>query len=161
MMKRIAATVPLRQFLTAAAVVLCAAQVRAELPPDVYRDLQARAPEVLVIAVQDVRTQETRESWGRRLHVTVTAKVRQVQRSRTKLKPGQSIFIRYTHDRYNEPVAGPGQVPVLRKGQTCPAFLRYSGQAKGKAKRSYYGVAAGGYSFERMDPAGAHLRAKH
>src|SRR5690349_12942030 len=79
-------------------LLVCGATARAELSPDVYRDLQAKAPEELVIVVQKVQTRVTRESWGRRTYATVTAKVKQVKRSAGKLKAGAVILIRYTHD---------------------------------------------------------------
>ena len=72
----------------------------------------------------------------------MTAEVRKVERSATMLAPGATIEIRYSQRHYSQPIAGPSEVPALKEGQVCPAYL------SGDAKR--YSPAAGGYSFETV-----------
>lgn len=134
-------------------VLACSSVVHAELPPDVYREMQAEAPESLVITVQGVHAIQRKQSWGQRTYVTVSARVKQVHRSKSKLKTGRLIYIRYTRDQHNSPMAGPGLVPLLRRGQTCPAFLKFSGKGTGnrEAKRIYYAPAAGSHSFNARE----------
>ena len=133
--------------LCAAALLVClSASVRAELPPEVYRDMQAKSPERLKIRVKSVKTEERDEAERKLISVTAEAEVLEVGRTASELKPGQTIRIRYTHTEYKQPIAGPSQVPVLREGETYPAFL-------GKNKEGdTYSPAAGGYSFEVVEP---------
>lgn len=117
---------------------------RAELPPDVYKDMQANSPESLVIKVLSVKTRNKNEPRLVRVSVTVEARVEQVNRTQSGLKPGQVIRIRYDHRRHKEPMAGPSEVPVLKHRQVCPAYLKKDGSG-------VYAPAAGGYSFETMN----------
>ncbi len=122
-------------------IVLLGVAARAELPPSAYQERQQAAPEFLVIVVQKVWT---RQEWGRTL-VTLNARVKQVRRTTSKLKPGQLIRIRYTRERRNTPMVGPGPIPILRAGQSCPAFLEFDGLPRGK--NGFYAPVAGAYSF--------------
>jgi hypothetical protein len=117
---------------------------RAELPPYVYKDMQANSPESLVVKVLSVRTKNKNEPRLVRVSVTVEARVEQVKRTQAGLKPGQVIRIRYDHRRHKEPMAGPSEVPVLKKGQTLPAYLK-------KDDAGHYAPAAGGYTFEAVN----------
>jgi len=117
---------------------------RAELPPYVYKDMQANAPESLVIKVLSVRTKKTDEPRLVRVSVTVEARVQQVSRTQTGLKPGDIIRIKYDHRRHKEPMAGPSEVPLLKKRQVCPAYLK-------KTDAADYSPAAGGYTFETVN----------
>jgi hypothetical protein len=117
---------------------------RAELPPYVYKDLQAKSPESLVIKVLSVETKETDEPRLVRVSVTVEARVEEVRRTASGLKPGEVIRIRYDHRRHKEPMAGPSEVPVLRKGEVYPAYLK-------KEEAGDYAPAARGYSFETVN----------
>lgn len=117
---------------------------RAELPPRVYKDMQANSPESLVIKVLSVKRKNKNEPRLVRVSVTVEARVEQVNRTQSGLKPGQVIRIKYDHRRHKEPMAGPGEVPVLKRGQACPAYLK-------KDDSGVYAPAAGGYSFETMN----------
>lgn len=134
------------KFLAAVALLVCLpAAARAELPPYVYRDMQAKSPERLTIRVKSVKTEERDESERKLIAVTVEAEVVEVARTASELKPGQTIRIRYTHTEYKQPISGASQVPVLREGETYPAFL-------GKNKEGgTYAPAAGGYSFEVVE----------
>lgn len=134
------------KFLLSAALLVClSASALAELPPYVYRDMQAKSPERLTIKVKSVKTQERDEPDRRLIDVTVEAEVTEVARTASRLKPGQSIRIRYTHSDFKQPMAGPSQVPILREGETYPAFL---GKDKGG---DAYAPAAGGYSFQVVE----------
>ncbi len=71
------------------------------------------------------------------------------ERSKTGLKPGDAIVIRYTHiDREKlKGFAGPRTIPILKMGAVYPAFLNRQEDAK------TYTPAAYGESF-RMTPEG-------
>ena len=115
----------------------------AELPPSAYRERQQNAPEVLVIKVRSVSQRETKAAKWKQTDFTVEAEVRKVSRSASKLTPGTIIEIRYSQRHYSLPIAGPSEVPALKEGQVCPAYL--SGDGK------IYSPAAGGYSFETVN----------
>ena len=117
--------------------------VQAELPPSAYKERQERAPEFLVIKVRSVSTRETREPKWKQTDFTVEAEVQKVNRSATQLSPGAAIQIRYTQRHYSQPIAGPSEVPALKEGQVCPAYLSGDGKV--------YAPAAGGYSFETVN----------
>lgn len=116
--------------------------VRAELPPSAYKERQEKAPEALVIKVTSVNKRETRVKEGASIEFTVKAAVERVERSATKLEPGALIEIYYIQKRYSQPIAGPSEVPSLKEGQVCPAYLSKTGDT--------YSPAAGGYSFETV-----------
>lgn len=122
---------------------LMASNGPAELPPSAYQERQQNAPEVLVIKVLSVRTRETKEANGKQTDFTVEAEVQKVSRSASKLSPGTVIEIRYSQRHYSQPIAGPSEVPALREGQVCPAYLSGDGKT--------YSPAAGGYSFETVN----------
>jgi hypothetical protein len=135
------------KFLSAAALLVClSASAFAELPPYVYRDMQAKSPERLTVKVKSVKTEERDEPERRLVAVTVEAEVTAVERTASQLKPGQAIRIRYTHTDYKQPMSGPSQVPILREGETYPAFLVKSKEG------DTYAPAAGGYSFQLVEP---------
>lgn len=128
----------MRHTLLAVALLLLPLTARAELPPDVYADLQARASEALTIEVIDV---DTSICWlwlcsGR--DVDVRARVVTVQRTATGLAPGDPIRIRYRHVPLGDR-SGPSAIRILREGTTTPAWLDKDGDA--------YTAAARGYSF--------------
>ena len=113
-----------------------------ELPPYVYKEWQQKAPESLIIKVRSVKTSEEDEPRRKKISVTVLAQVQKVERSKAGLKPGQMITITYVHSRYQQPLAGPSEVPILEEGKVYPAFLK---KAEGEDS---YSPAAGGRSFE-------------
>jgi len=116
--------------------------IRAELPPYVYKERQEKAPEALVIKVRSVSRRETAAENWKQIEFTVRAEVEKVERSATKLAPGATIEIRYSQRNYSPPMVGPSDVPALQEGQVCPAYLARDGKT--------YSPAAGGYSFETM-----------
>src|ERR1700730_16198879 len=78
--------------------------VRAELPPYVYKERQEKAPEALVIKVRSVDKSETMgENW-KQIEFTVKAEVQMVERTATKLAPGTTIEIRYSQRNYSPPI---------------------------------------------------------
>lgn len=117
----------------------------AELPPAVYREQQAKAPESLIIKVRSVKTSQKDEPQLVRIAVIVEAQVEQVRRSQSGLKAGDVIQISYEHLRHKGPFVGPSQVPILSEGQECPAYL-----TKSRQEEKAYGPAAGGYSFKEL-----------
>jgi len=126
-------------------ILLCALTIdssRAELPPWVYKERQEKAPEALVIKVQSVIQRETTEEKWKQIEFTVKAEVQEVERSASKLVAGATIEIRYSQRHYSQPIAGPSEVPALKEGQVCPAYLSRDGGT--------YSPAAGGYSFETV-----------
>lgn len=113
-----------------------------ELPPSAYKERQANAPEALVIKVRSVSKRETKDKKWKRTDFTVEAEVEKVVRSATKLTPAAIITIVYSQRDYAQPIAGPSEVPALKEGQVCPAYLSGDGKT--------YSPAAGGYSFETV-----------
>ena len=124
------------------AYAIAASVASAELPPSAYKERQEKAPEALVIRVRSVSKRETNDEKWRQIDFTIEAEVQKVEHSATKLKPGTIIQIRYSQHQYREPIAGPSEVPALKEGQVCPAYLSGDGKA--------YSPAAGGYSFETV-----------
>ena len=127
------------------AYAIAASIAQAELPPWVYKERQEKAPEALVIKVRSVSRRESNEAKGKQIEFTVRAEVQKVERSATKLAPGATIEIRYSQRQYSQPIAGPSEVPALKEGQVCPAYLTGSGEGK------VYSPAAGGHSFELVN----------
>lgn len=114
-------------------------QVWAELPPWVYKERQDKAPEALVIKVRSVTKREVSEEKWKRLDFTVEAEVQKAERSATNLTSGAMITIHYSRREYFQPIVGPSEVPALKQGQTCLAYLSADGKT--------YAPAAGGQSF--------------
>jgi hypothetical protein len=114
---------------------------RAELPPQVYQDYQARSPEALTITVKSVTVSKTDEPNGIRRDITVEASVQTIQRSATHLRVGDTIRINYSHYTYKQPMPGPGQPEIVAEGRTYSAYLAKSDED------ATYALAAGGHSF--------------
>jgi hypothetical protein len=106
--------------------------------------MQRKAPESLVIKVLRIETTTSESERATETNVVVRAEVRSVERTRTNLKPGDVITIRYRNFEYRRPVPGPGSIPTLRTGETYPSFLEGSERPRG-----FY-PAAGAYTFERL-----------
>jgi len=119
--------------------------VQAELPPREYRRMQREAPEELKIEVLRVGESPVRER-PREREIVVEAKVVRIARTATRIHDGEVIKIVYRHYRGERELAGPGEPPVLQRGQTAPAFL-----AKVEGERRVFSPAAGRFSFERLD----------
>jgi hypothetical protein len=108
----------------------------AELAPPTYLALQAKAPEVIEIHVDKVK----RGFWISPGEV-VTATVKKVSKTASKLKIGDVIKIRYRHVKLKG--TGPSPIPLLTKNETYPAWLR-------KNEAGHYEPAARGYSFRTV-----------
>ena len=114
----------------------------AALPPGSIEKLKAGAQEKLKIKILDV------EKSGKdpKLKVTFTAKVLEVERSATGLKPGDKITIRSYH--WTKAYAGPPNPPILAQGWIGTAYLnKAKGTPPGSGKT--YSLAAYGDSFEK------------
>ena len=127
------------------AALLSAAAAHAELPPQVYRQRQAAAPEVLVIRVKSVNTKETQRADHKLVTNVVEAHVEHVARTAKGLKPGAVIKIVYTQRRYNQPMTGPSEVPSLDESEIRPAYLAWDKDLEA------YSPAAGGFSFKKVE----------
>ena len=128
----------------AAAALLIAAGVHAELPPQVYRQRQGAAPEVLVIRVKSVNTKEAQRADHKLVTNVVEAVVEHVARTTKGLKPGAVITIVYIQRRYSQPVTGPSEVPSLDESEIRPAYLAWDKDLEA------YSPAAGGFSFKKV-----------
>jgi len=124
----------------------------AEISPREYRRMQREAPEFVRLEVQNVVTQRVEERRreqaieGRALQVTVKARVMRVFRSHERIHEGEEIRIVYvTHTRERN-VPGPGEPPILERGQEYPAFL-----AKVEGERRIFAPAAGEFSFRPLE----------
>ncbi len=111
---------------------------RAELPPGSYDALRLNAEEAVIIEVEAVKTKDGKVG---QTEVIVEARVVAVERSKTHLKKGGKITIRYESiDKSKTPGSvGPRQIPILKKGDFYPAFLN--------EKEKVFGPAAYGESF--------------
>jgi hypothetical protein len=133
-MKRL--TTCLLPFLAAIALL------RAELPPSAYEKMQSEASEVLRVHVLRVDVQPTDDAAIR--EVTMLAETIKVGRSKTKLKSGDMITIKYRITTHEPGWVGPGEVPVLKDDQETVAYLAPVTGAQ------EYAPAAGAMSFERF-----------
>lgn len=130
--------------LLMAATLLTPLAADAELPPQVYRQRQAAAPEVLVIRVKSVKTNETQRADHKLVANVVEAVVEHVARTTKGLKPGMAITIMYTQRRHNQPLAGPSEVPSLDESEIRPAYLAWDKEL------GAFSPAAGGFSFTKV-----------
>ena len=114
----------------------------AALPPSAYKSWQKEAPEHLAVKVRSVKTSETNKPNWVEVAVTVQVQVKQIHRSRSRLKIGDVIAIYYERRMFKGPWTGPAPVPLLVQGQDYPAYLKKVQQG--------YESAAGAYSFSEM-----------
>lgn len=127
------------------ACILGMASLGAEIAPEEYRNMQLSAPESVDVEV--VRGKTGRVLFSRTVSVTVSAEIVAVERSRTNLSIGDRITITYEH--YKNPKkgwAGPRSIPILKKRDITPAFLRFDKEA------NVYVPAARGASFDALIP---------
>lgn len=125
--------------------VIFASVASAELPPTVYKDLQAKAPEVLRIQVEAVDSKPKgffdRSEWTE----TVTASVTGVVRSKSGVKTGDTITIVYSRLAPKGGWVGPTPPPQLAPGKSHTAFLA-------KSDAGTFSLAARGMSFSPLNP---------
>jgi hypothetical protein len=129
--------------ITAVAGVLILSSITglSELPPQVYKDYQARSPEALTIKVNSVIVKATAAPNGTRSDIAAQATVEAIERSANHLHVGDTISIKYSHYTYKHPIAGPGQPEIVLQGRAYLAYLAKS------EKDETYVLAAGGRSF--------------
>ncbi|MFD0896062.1 hypothetical protein ACFQ5Q_20800 [Luteolibacter ambystomatis] len=119
------------------------APAKAELPPDVYAHYQAEAPEVLQIRVEQVSSKPIGLfDWSKRIE-SVQATVLKVTRSKSGVKKGDRISIRYERLIPKGGWAGPSPAPQLEKGKEYPAYLE-------KSPDGTFGLGARGKSFSSL-----------
>lgn len=120
--------------------VLGPARATAEIAPEQYAALQQNSPERLEIEV--LRVDRPLFSFGTEIEVTANARVVTVHSSLTRLQPGDSITVRYTHNRPRRGWVGPRPIPIIERGRRYPAYLEWSSEL------NCYTPAARGASFE-------------
>jgi hypothetical protein len=119
-----------------AILLVLAMSVLADLSPDVYKDLQRKAPEALAIQVSSV---DVRRSFAKPSscgffdfevirNVKVEARVVRVVRSETGVHPGDVVEIEYSSISRCSGWNGPRSIPLLRKGDVVYAFLARRGR---------------------------------
>ena len=86
----------------------------AVINPNILKQFQKRAPEKVVVKI----TQVTIETDDRSRFVTAKGKVQYVHESRSGLKKGQRITIKYTSRKRRSRASGPKPIPLLSKGVT-------------------------------------------
>jgi hypothetical protein len=152
----------MRQRCLAIAVLQIIATVAmGELSPDVYKDLQRKAPEVLYIQVSDVHVH-------RRLakpagcgffdfevirDVKVDARVLQVARSESGVRAGDHIEIEYSSISRCSGWSGPRSIQMLQSGDQIYAFLARRGRTR------FFEPAARGATFSDAMPGEDRRRA--
>lgn len=116
----------------------------AELAPEVYIELQSKAPEVLKIRVDAVASSPEglfkRSKWTE----NVTATVVDIVRTRSGLKKGDTIHLEYTRIIPEKGWVGPAPAPQLMKGREYMAFLS-------KTEAGSFSLAARGLSFVKVE----------
>ncbi|MDG1071843.1 MAG: hypothetical protein P8P32_09545 [Akkermansiaceae bacterium] len=128
---------PLTIFISLFAFLLIPAQ--AELSPKSYRNLQAKAPEVLQIQLKARKSSRlSLLNFSRDRNERLEATVLSVTRSKSGLKAGDKIVITYQHRKSRGP--GPRPIPKLANGGKYPAWLS-------KTAEGTYSPAARGFSF--------------
>lgn len=132
-----------------AAALTFPASVRAEIEPKYYRIMQERAPEHATVRITSVKTSVSRQKATTGNFTIVSTKVEAqaqvtaVAKTSTGLKAGDSIRIEYMSQRAEPAMVGPRPIPIVKSGETYPAFM--VGVSKG-----LYGAAARGASFEPL-----------
>lgn len=120
----------------------CAVQhARAELPPSAYAQMKANASDVVEIEVTRVAFNRREREGLRDISVYADAKIIALTRSKSRLKIGDMISLRYiTFEIIRPGWAGPGPIKTVQRGKRYRAWLKKSG--------SYFYAAAKGQSLE-------------
>ena len=122
--------------LVIAVLLMIATIVRAELPPDVYKDLQSKAPEVLVIQVLSVHVHRRYAKpagcgffvFEVIREVRVEARVLRVVRSETGTRAGDVVEVEYSSINRCSGWDGPRSIQMLVEGDRVNAFLARRGR---------------------------------
>lgn len=127
-----------------AGLVLYGASIRhahAELPPSAYEQMRAEASDVLEIKIARV-ARSTRDNENQRLvSIFADAVVTGMTRSKSGVKVGDQISLRYmTYESNGSGFVGPGPALEVKEGGSYRAWLKKSG--------SIFYAAAKGRSFE-------------
>lgn len=110
---------------------------RAELPPQVYEDLKANAPEVLQVEITRVAVNKRDGENLRDISVFADAKVTGVTRSQSGAKVGDQISLRYmTFEVIRLGWVGPGPIARVETGKSYQIWFK-------KAGSNFYPVARG------------------
>ncbi len=125
----------------------------AEIHPQFYAEWQRSAPEYLGIAVEDVEPKSLPKD--EYVKTRVRAKVVRVFRSKSRIKKGATVEIRYTIFQPRESYAGPRPMPYLSAGDRPVFYGRV-------VERDIDGVwilepVAGGRSFDTVSNEEANL----
>lgn len=119
---------------------------RAEMPPSAYLSFQQNATEALEVEITSVQQSRLETKEMVITSVVLAAQVLKVKRSATRLKAGTVITIKYDHRESKIPGwVGPSAIPILHKGDQCPAYLRLMNE-----NPPVYEAAAGGYTFRTV-----------
>ncbi len=130
--------------LTLILFMLMPALLRAELSPEVYKNLKRDAPEMLVVSVVEARSQRTSGfflSGTGEWRESVTLRVERVERSRSGMVAGKELRTEYTRAVHRAGWVGPVPLPKLAKGGRYRAWLELGADGAWKP-------AARGHSFE-------------
>jgi hypothetical protein len=125
-----------KRYLPIAILLMTATVVLAELPPDVYKDMQRKAPEVLYIQVSSVQVHRT---FAKPLgcaffdfevirQVKVEARVLRVVRSESRVHADDIIEVEYSSISRCSGWDGPRSIPMLASGDRVYAFLARRGR---------------------------------
>lgn len=131
--------------LLAIGVAFQQSAIRAEISMENALGLQKKAPEALTLKVASVHRTTRETSMATIENVVVFAEVTGVIRSASKLATGSRIRIEYKREIRKRPQPGASPPPALKKGQSCPAFLKQSKVG------AFYEPAAVRYSFAALD----------
>ncbi|HMV35742.1 MAG TPA: hypothetical protein PKM44_08755 [Turneriella sp.] len=134
-------------------LLLGATTIAAEIHPMYYAGQQQSAPEFLAIAVEGVEPKTLpKEEY---VATRVRAKVERIFRSKSRIKKGATVEIRYTIFQPREGFTGPRPMPYLKSGERHVFYGRV-------IERNKEGVwilepVAGGRSFETVTKEEANL----
>ena len=145
---RVRRTLPLQLVMKTSIIYIAAlmglcANLRSELPPQVYEEMKRSASEVLVNNVSAVEA--TTDTKGREITFTYDASVIRSIRSKTGVKAGDKIVVRSRHPIFGPGEVGPSNPRKLKKGETVTAYLTRT------RKEGVYTIAAGGHSFKKAE----------
>ena len=123
--------------LTFATAFACSHVARAELPPQVYEELKAKAPEILEVEITRVAINKRDGENLRDISVFANARVKKVIRSKSGVKVGDQISLRYmTFEVIKLGFVGPGPIAQVAKGKTYRIWFK-------KAGSNFYDAARG------------------
>ena len=129
--------------LVVLSLVFATAPAKAELPPQVYVELQQKAGEALKIRVDEVDSKPKGLLDRSSFTETVKATVLEVIRSQSGVKKGDVITIRYQRQAPRNDISGPSPAAQLKAGKEYPAYLA-------KREDGTFSIGARGMSFSKV-----------